>query len=54
MVPIAEFEAMRNDLADKGVAFDPTVVTDSGDQLAYFYDPAGNRAQLVGRATPLE
>lgn len=54
MVPIAEFDSMRDALAEKGVAFDPVVVTDSGDHLAYFYDPAGNRAQLVGRVTPLE
>jgi catechol 2,3-dioxygenase-like lactoylglutathione lyase family enzyme len=54
MVPIGEFDAKRNELAEKGVAFDPVVVTDSGDHLAYFNDPAGNRAQLVGRVTPLE
>jgi predicted enzyme related to lactoylglutathione lyase len=54
MVPIAEFDGKREELANKGVAFDPTVVTDSGDHLAYFNDPAGNRAQLVGRVTPLE
>lgn len=49
MVPIAEFDEARAKLADKGVAFDPTNVTASGDHLAYFSDPAGNRAQLVGR-----
>jgi predicted enzyme related to lactoylglutathione lyase len=54
MVPIGEFDATRQRLADQGVAFDPTVETPAGDHLAYFNDPAGNRAQLVGRVTPLE
>ena len=46
--------AARARLAEAGVAFDPIFVTDTGDHLAYFNDPAGNRAQLVGRVTPLE
>jgi len=54
MVPVDEFEATRDQLSEKGVAFDPVVVTAAGDHLAYFSDPAGNRAQLVGRKTPLE
>ncbi len=54
MVPFPEFEDTRARLAEQGVAFDPVFVTDSGDHLAYFNDPAGNRAQLVGRVTPLE
>lgn len=54
MVPFPEFEETRARLAEQGVAFDPIFVTDSGDHLAYFNDPAGNRAQLVGRVTPLE
>lgn len=49
MVPIAEFDATREQLSEKGIAFDPTTVTPAGDHLAYFNDPAGNRAQLVGR-----
>ena len=54
MVPFPEFEETRTRLAEQGVAFDPIFVTDTGDHLAYFNDPAGNRAQLVGRVTPLE
>jgi predicted enzyme related to lactoylglutathione lyase len=54
MVSLLEFDATRERLAESGVAFDPTVVTPAGDHLAYFNDPAGNRAQLVGRKTPLE
>lgn len=49
MVPIAEFEATRARLAEQGVAFDPTFQTDAGDLLAYFRDPAGNTAQVIGR-----
>ena len=52
-LPVAEFEATRNRLADAGVAFDPTIRTPAGDLLAFFNDPAGNRAQLVGRAASL-
>jgi len=54
MVPFPEFEETKARLAEQGVAFDPVFVTDTGDHLAYFNDPAGNRAQLVGRVTPLE
>lgn len=54
MVPAPEFAETRDRLAAQGVAFESVVVTDLGDHLAYFNDPAGNRAQLVGRVTPLE
>ena len=52
-VPLASFESERNRLADAGVVFDPTIRTPTGDLLAFFSDPAGNRAQLVGRGTAL-
>lgn len=52
-VPLAEFDGTRNRLADAGVAFDPTIRTPAGDLLAFFNDPAGNRAQLVGRVMAL-
>lgn len=54
MVPLADFDAERARLAEKGLKFDPVAITDLGDHLAYFNDPAGNRAQLVGRKEPLE
>lgn len=54
MVPIAEFEATRTRLAERGVQFDPVFETDAGDLLAYFRDPAGNAAQIVGRKDPLD
>lgn len=52
-VPLPEFEDKRNQLAELGVAFDLVVPTPSGDVLAYFNDPAGNRAQIVGRKEAL-
>jgi predicted enzyme related to lactoylglutathione lyase len=52
-VPLDQFDAVRDELANQGVAFDPTAVTPAGDKLAYFSDPAGNRAQIVGRKQPL-
>ena len=52
-VGLADFDEVRNRLADAGVPFDPTIRTPSGDLLAFFNDPAGNRAQLVGRGAPL-
>lgn len=54
VVDVADFDAVRNRLADAGVPFDPTIRTPAGDLLAFFNDPAGNRAQIVGRAVPLE
>lgn len=53
MVPKAEFEATHNRLAEQGIAFDPIFETDAGDLLAYFRDPAGNTAQVIGRKDPL-
>lgn len=53
-VSLDEFEAALARLTEAGVSFDPTTISGTGDSLAYFNDPAGNRAQLVGRKTPLE
>lgn len=54
MVPMTDFEATRLNLAERGIAFDPVFQTDAGDLLAYFRDPAGNCAQLIGRKDPFE
>lgn len=54
MVPIAEFDATRTSLAEKGIAFDPVFETDAGDLLTYFRDPAGNTAQVIGRKDPFD
>ncbi len=53
MVPLAAFEETRSQLAERGIAFDPVVENDSGDLIAYFRDPAGNTAQVIGRREPL-
>jgi predicted enzyme related to lactoylglutathione lyase len=51
---LSAFEAIHTRLAEQGVAFDPVHETDTGDLLAYFRDPAGNQAQIIGRKTALE
>ncbi|HCG29926.1 MAG TPA: hypothetical protein DEU95_09355 [Chloroflexi bacterium] len=53
MVPLSEFEATHDRLAEQGIAFDPIVENTSGDLIAYFRDPAENTAQLIGRKDPL-
>jgi catechol 2,3-dioxygenase-like lactoylglutathione lyase family enzyme len=52
-VPIAEYEALKGRLEAAGVAFDINTENAAGDKLGYFHDPAGNRAQIVGRHKPL-
>lgn len=53
-VPIDQFEALATRLRDSGVAFDVESQNAAGDRLAFFNDPAGNRAQIVGRIRELE
>ncbi|MEZ4570526.1 MAG: VOC family protein [Thermomicrobiales bacterium] len=52
-VPVAEFDELRNRLLDSGIVFDVDTTNPAGDKLAFFNDPAGNRAQIVGRITAL-
>ncbi len=52
-VPIAEYAALKDRLESAGVAFDINTENAAGDKLGYFHDPAGNRAQIVGRKAPL-
>lgn len=52
-VPIAEYDALKDKLESAGVTFDINTENAAGDKLAYFDDPAGNRAQIVGRHKPL-
>lgn len=52
-VPIAAFEGLKARLEEAGITFDIITSNPAGDTLAYFRDPAGNRAQLCGRITPL-
>ncbi|RIK44666.1 MAG: hypothetical protein DCC58_07920 [Chloroflexi bacterium] len=52
-VPIAGYPALKAKLEAAGVVFDVERTNSAGDTMAFFRDPAGNRAQLVGRLTPL-
>jgi catechol 2,3-dioxygenase-like lactoylglutathione lyase family enzyme len=52
-VPIAEYDELRARLLDSGVAFDVDTTNAAGDKLAFFNDPAGNRAQIIGRLKTL-
>ena len=52
-VPLDQFDAMAEKLRTAGAKVDEPMVAASGDRLCYFNDPAGNRAQIVGRHNPL-
>jgi predicted enzyme related to lactoylglutathione lyase len=48
-MPVADYPAKRAQLESMGRVFDLVLEMPSGDVVAYFNDPAGNRAQIVGR-----
>ena len=52
-VAFDEFPALAERLAGAGIALDEPFINDVGDQISFFNDPAGNRAQIVGRLKPL-
>ncbi|CAN5694064.1 hypothetical protein BH23CHL2_BH23CHL2_01740 [soil metagenome] len=52
-VPVTEFDELRDRLLAAGVTFDVDTTNPAGDKLAFFNDPAGNRAQIVGRIAAL-
>jgi hypothetical protein len=52
-VPIAEYDDLKAKLEAAGVTFDINTENAAGDRLGYFHDPAGNRAQIVGRIKAL-
>lgn len=52
-VNVAEFDALQQGMAAAGVEFDAVRENAAGDKLAFFNDPHGNRAQIVGRIEPL-
>jgi hypothetical protein len=52
-VPFNEFPALEERVRQAGIEMDPPFINEVGDQIAYFNDPAGNRAQIVGRLRPL-
>jgi len=52
-VPLAEFDALIEKIKATGVTHEPPVDTPAGDRLFWFFDPAGSRAQIVGRSNPM-
>lgn len=52
-VPFAAFDALAERVTAAGITLDTPYINEVGDRIAYFNDPAGNRAQIVGRLTPL-
>jgi catechol 2,3-dioxygenase-like lactoylglutathione lyase family enzyme len=47
------FPALAERLTAAGIALDEPFINDVGDRISFFNDPAGNRAQIVGRLKPL-
>lgn len=52
-VPFDDFPELAQRLTQAGVALDEPFINDVGDQISFFNDPAGNRAQIVGRLKTL-
>lgn len=52
-VPIGELDGVKQRVVAAGIEFDQETLNPVGDRLAWFNDPAGNRAQIVGRNKPL-
>ncbi|MBI3734646.1 MAG: VOC family protein [Chloroflexi bacterium] len=52
-VPPDQFGQTVAALEAAGAHVEPPGTTAAGDRLCYFNDPAGNRAQIVGRKNPL-
>jgi glyoxylase I family protein len=53
VVDLSEFDATVDALGQAGAQVDPPSTNPLGDRLCFFRDPAGNRAQIVGRKEPL-
>ncbi|RIK42353.1 MAG: hypothetical protein DCC58_11105 [Chloroflexi bacterium] len=52
-VPFDDFPALAERLNQAGVTLDPPFINEVGDRIAFFSDPAGNRAQIIGRLKAL-
>lgn len=52
-VSFNEFPALEARLREAGVALEEPFINEVGDRIAFFDDPAGNRAQIVGRLKPI-
>lgn len=52
-VSFDEFPALEQRLRQTGVTMDEPFINEVGDRIAFFNDPAGNRAQIIGRLKTL-
>ncbi len=52
-VSLDEFDSLMAKIKATGAPSEPPVDTPAGDRLFWFFDPAGTRAQIVGRANPM-
>lgn len=52
-VSLAEFDSVMEKIKATGAPSEPVVDTPAGDRLFWFFDPAGTRVQIVGRANPM-
>jgi catechol 2,3-dioxygenase-like lactoylglutathione lyase family enzyme len=52
-VSFDDFASLAERLTQAGVALDEPFINDVGDRISFFNDPAGNRAQIIGRLKPL-
>lgn len=53
LVSLDEFDGLMEKIKATGAPSEPPVDTPAGDRLFWFHDPAGTRAQIVGRANPM-
>lgn len=52
-VPFDDFPALAQRVTQFGVTLDEPFINDVGDRISFFDDPAGNRAQIIGRLKTL-
>lgn len=52
-VPFDDFPALAERVTEAGIALDEPFINDVGDRISFFNDPAGNRAQIIGRLKTL-
>jgi catechol 2,3-dioxygenase-like lactoylglutathione lyase family enzyme len=52
-VPFDDFPALAERFTGSGVTLDEPFINEVGDRIAFFDDPAGNRAQIIGRLKTL-
>lgn len=52
-VSLDEFDGLMAKIKATGAPSEAPVDTPAGDRLFWFFDPAGTRAQIVGRSNPM-